>query len=398
MTLIVLCFFMTLYYVNINVYGSGNTIVSIDTPPDHDMSPESVFRKDFDNRAGSEDFAKRTGDKVESRGSDEAILGKEDRRKCLSKNEELALESRYSFICYLNVHGHAQGNPKSKVRYGTGVLIAPNLILTAAHNIVNGKGMKRGEVLEVLRGTSRGDDQGDCWGECSLLLEGDKDVDVHIHTLYEKNKDGPSKHDMVLIEIKNKSECGNLVSERKGPLVCAIPVQYIDFGSDGIKVKTIFGETREFKSEKVKITGHGRGGVKYTMDGPILGSKSDAGLLYYKIDTEKGQSGSPIYFELTDGGETFYYCCGVHTFGSFIVGASDKEQGKQGKDESAENGVPSPSLLKLPKEGEYNVGCLIDQEIIDIIKKVREENNNKRREEVPSPPYWGLCPSGCEIL
>lgn len=203
---------------------------------------------------------------------------------------------------------HAKGNKNSPGRAsGSGILIGPNHVLTAGHNIFHHE--KGGWAREVIF-TPAQHKANKPFGETKgVILKTFKNWIMGAGTNYD--------YDMGLIildePIGYKAGWAGLISiddsffspffqeENKEPIY----LQIVGYPEKKVRVKTQGGT---FKISEARMYEHS-GGIK----------KYEEKRLYYEINTKPGQSGSPVIVHIEKGNGTEnlegYYVVGVHTHG-----------------------------------------------------------------------------------
>ena len=163
--------------------------------------------------------------------------------------------------------------------YGTGVLVGPDLVLTAAHNVYD---TARGKWTQDVWATPAQNGDATPYGSYQASR-------VFILKKYQEEKTGnKDSYDMALIKLSKPVDVrvGYLPLTTVVPLGSKIQVAGYPFASDW------------------KI------GFLYSMWGQV--SAQDGNLIQYQIDTESGQSGSPVLNEKNE-------IVAVHTLG-FVDG------------------------------------------------------------------------------
>lgn len=159
--------------------------------------------------------------------------------------------------------------------YGTGVLVGPDLVLTAAHNVYD---TARGKWTQDVWATPAQNGDATPYGSYQASR-------VFILKKYQEEKTGnKDSYDMALIKLSKPVDVrvGYLPLTTVVPLGSKIQVAGYPFASDW------------------KI------GFLYSMWGQV--SAQDGNLIQYQIDTESGQSGSPVLNEKNE-------IVAVHTLG-----------------------------------------------------------------------------------
>jgi V8-like Glu-specific endopeptidase len=191
----------------------------------------------------------------------------------------------YRWICKLYMYPNSSINDQRR-RIGTGTFIAPNVVLTAAHNVWNddlGGWASRIEVIPALNGQRRP------YGETStshyICCKGWIDTRSSAYDfalIYTQKSFGP-QYGMGFAYAKKENLEGQNIE------ICGYPV---DLPKDQPALK---------------------GKYQYLSKNNVL--KIDSDILHYKNDTEGGQSGAGIiYYNNQRKG---YYICGIHGAGPY---------------------------------------------------------------------------------
>ncbi|MBN9343673.1 MAG: hypothetical protein BGO76_01790 [Caedibacter sp. 38-128] len=237
----------------------------------------------------------------------EKILGDKDRRECLGRRvyEKDWNCHFYLEIIYNNVHG------KCKTYYASGTLIRPNVLLTAAHNLYD---ERDGGYPDRI----------DCFAACY-----DMDVLAEATVFPIQNPESvfvPQQY------INTKARGSDIAYIRFSEEDVSL------FNTKNLTVATPYSSFKKLPVERLTlyVTGYPGKRAAYTMgaSGSLIKRQAD-NTLQYDIDTEKGQSGSGIWFKNKD----IIYCVGVHGY------AGDKEKS-------------------------FNIGILFNDEIINALKRI----------------------------
>jgi V8-like Glu-specific endopeptidase len=266
---------------------------------------KNLYYREFENPEAAIIYNKRS--------QPEKRIGATDRRTILG---ERVHETDWNCHVYLELI-YYNVRSKCKTYYGSGTLIKPNILLTAGHNLYD----------EEDGGYP---DRVDCFAAChdrSVLAEmtvfPKKDpTSVFVPQAYTKSKGEDYSSDIALIFFKD----GDAANILKNNLTLANPLNFSSILSS-------------FNNIEFYVTGYPGQRLAYTMGGKIIEEPKN-NMVKYDIDTEKGQSGSGIWFK-TQGK---VYCIGVHAYA-----------GKEDED--------------------YNLGVLFHPEVREaFIKYTRKQN------------------------
>jgi len=186
-----------------------------------------------------------------------------------------------------SVHGLLAMKFQGAMRYGTGIMIGPNIVLTAGHNLYNfeSKTYAHLKSMQFLPGVNG-----------QVLPFGQVEVEQYFvspHYIRE------GKEDYGILILKKP------IGEVTGyfGLVCLEP--------------------EEIKQKRINVTGYPGDKVAskpntyqmWGMEGAASHIEQDQGLINYMINTGAGQSGSGVWYR---EGED-YYVIGVHVLGTYFV-------------------------------------------------------------------------------
>ena len=200
------------------------------------------------------------------------IIFGEDGRKIVSNTAQ----KPYSYIGNVCIYSQ-----KAICGYGTGFLVAPSLVLTAAHNVYSQ--YLDIDAIKFIPGHT----------EDSYPYGKHDATKFYIPSQYKENPNNP-KYDFALIQLKtNVGDTAGYFSLDPNMKIVNDPDKH-DINENKIAV-SLTGYPQNDKKHMYKSTGN-----VYFDGGDYLG--------YYRMDTDKGQSGSPIYYK-KDGK---YYVVGIH--------------------------------------------------------------------------------------
>ncbi|OJX11169.1 MAG: hypothetical protein BGO77_03925 [Caedibacter sp. 37-49] len=212
---------------------------------------------------------------------DEKLLQVQDRRRIIGEG---IFKDPYNYHFFLEMIYYNIGpNKTSKIYYGSAILIANNLLLTAAHNLFD---LLDGGYPDELR----------CYGAChlnkvlaeSIVFPKKDDSSVFVPKAYQEKLDPAS--DIALVIFTSEVAAKIATSGLKFALPVSLPSTF-------------------FKGKKFNITGYPGVRSAYSHEGDVLG-EVESNRIKYDIDTTKGQSGSGIWFLHKDHGVV---CVGTHT-------------------------------------------------------------------------------------
>ncbi len=187
-------------------------------------------------------------------GNLEATFGADERRQVPDSSQ-----LPWSAICHLDV------DLGGKHGYGTGFLVAPNIVVTAAH-VLHPKGFKRGRSVLVMPGRN---------STTAPALFQDT-TNFYLSPSWRPEADDPGlDFAVIMLEGNAFSSCGT------------------------IKLQTLTdADLARLKKEKTLVTVAGYPsdkprGTLWRSRGPLLEFGETA--IYYKNDTKPGQSGGPVF-------------------------------------------------------------------------------------------------------
>lgn len=162
--------------------------------------------------------------------------------------------------------------PNNKKTVGTGWMFGASTVVTVAHNVYDSANGGWAEKILVWPGRNGN----------TAPFGNDRVIEYHLPTAYTNAEN--RKYDVALLKLSTN------LGEKTGYF--------------GVKYSPT-----SYLNENVYVSGYPaeRGKKLYKMDGII--HKVTQSQIYYEIDTENGQSGSPVYL----GNGSNRYCVGIHS-------------------------------------------------------------------------------------
>ncbi len=209
------------------------------------------------------------------------VFGTDDRFKVTDTTKAFP-----KWICKLYMYPNSNASDQAR-RLGTATFVAPNVILTAGHNVHNndlGGWASKIEVIPGLNGIQR--PYGETFTSHYICCKGwiDTKRDLYDFALIFTQKQFPPQYGhMGFASVKKENLQGQNIT------ICGYPVD-LPRDQPGMKGK-----------------------YQYYAKNNVL--KLDSGMLYYTVDVEGGQSGSPIMYYNNERNQ--FYICGIHTAGKY---------------------------------------------------------------------------------
>jgi V8-like Glu-specific endopeptidase len=258
-----------------------------------------------------------------SKNLSEKLLTSKDRRKILEDKVYLQPHN-----CHFYLEMIYKDSPKigqTTTYYGSGTLIQPNLLLTAAHNLYD-----HDEIYNYPN-------QIVCLGAC---YGNDRLVEASVF---------PRQNSNSIFVSQNYIDSHPQTAARKSSDIALIILEqetaksFFHKNLTSVELVTDFSKLTPDLLEKLffNITGYPGKRIAHTMDGKVTRGRV-SNTIHYEIDTTRGQSGSGIWFE--NKGKV--YCVGVHT--SF---------GKRGENFNIGT-LCNPELKRIIESNKFNLNYI----------------------------------------
>lgn len=209
-----------------------------------------------------------------------AIIGTDNRSKVTNTTE-------YPYSCIGSIYVKTVSNDSWKFR-GSGFLVAPSLMLTAAHCVYDQK-----DTITEIRFTPAKNGSTNPYGHAYSTK-------IHVPADFKDSTSYDSKHDYALIELDKP--IGNTAGyfpeihmekwDNVDPIKDPDPDQFYKMNNRGC----IAGYPKQYSNLMYRESG-------------VIYHRNSALYLYYKVDTTDGQDGGPIFFTDDNGVKKYM---GIH--------------------------------------------------------------------------------------